>query len=169
MFGMQRWRLGTLLALAPIVPVLIWAGVRGVDPDRSSLRLEVSLSARQLSVIERGRVVKRYAVAVGRAANPTPKGSFRTGRITWNPSWHPPRTWWARNRRPQPPDAPENPMQGVKIFFRAPDYYIHGTNNPGSIGSAASRGCIRMTESEAKQLARRIQKAGGGVPLLIRG
>jgi lipoprotein-anchoring transpeptidase ErfK/SrfK len=59
-------------------------------------------------------------------------------------------------------------MQGVKIYFRAPDYYIHGTNNPGSIGSAASHGCLRMTEGDAKALARRIQKAGGGVPLVIR-
>lgn len=59
-------------------------------------------------------------------------------------------------------------MQGVKIYFKAPDYYIHGTNNPGSIGSAASHGCLRMTEGDAKALARRIQKAGGSVPLLIR-
>ena len=168
MFGLRRARMGTLLALAPIVPALLWAAVRGVDADPPTLRLEVSLSARQLKVIEKGRVVKTYNVAVGRPANPTPKGSFRTGRITWNPSWHPPKTWWARNRKPQPPGAPENPMQGVKIYFRAPDYYIHGTNNPGSIGSAASRGCIRMTEGEAKALARRIQKAGGGVPLVIR-
>ena len=169
MLGRLRTRMGTLLALAPVVPVLIWAAVRGVDADPPRLRLEVSQSARQLKVIEHGRVVKRYAVAVGRPSNPTPRGSFRTGRITWNPSWHPPKAWWARNRRPQPPDAPENPMQGVKIYFRAPDYYSHGTNNPSSIGSAASRGCIRMTEGEAKALARRIQKAGGSVPLLIKG
>jgi lipoprotein-anchoring transpeptidase ErfK/SrfK len=168
MLGILRAQIGTLLALAPMVSVLHGAAVRGVDADASGLRLEVSLSARQLSVIENGRVVQRYTVAVGRAGNPTPTGSFRTGRITWNPSWHPPKQWWARNRRPQPPGAPENPMQGVKIYFRAPDYYIHGTNNPGSIGSASSRGCIRMTEGEAKALARRIQKAGGGIPLLIK-
>ena len=58
-------------------------------------------------------------------------------------------------------------MQGVKIYFQAPDYYIHGTNDPASIGRAASRACVRMRESEAKSLARRIQKAGGSVPLRI--
>jgi lipoprotein-anchoring transpeptidase ErfK/SrfK len=58
-------------------------------------------------------------------------------------------------------------MQGVKIYFRAPWYYIHGTNDPGSIGEAASRGCLRMTPGAATSLARRIQRAGGGVPLLI--
>ena len=168
MVGLRRARIGTLLALAPVIPVLLWAAVRRDRADPPAVRLEVSLSARQLKVIEKGRVVRTYGVAIGRPSNPTPTGSFRTGRIVWNPSWKPPRTWWARNKRPQPPGAPENPMQGVKIYFRAPDYYIHGTNNPGSIGSAASHGCLRMTEGDAKALARRIQKAGGSVPLLIR-
>ena len=168
MLGSQRMRLGTLLALAPIVPALVWATVRVDRADPATVRLEVSLSARTLKVVEKGRVVRTYGVAVGRPKNPTPTGTFRTGRIVWNPSWHPPRVWWARNKRPQPPGAPENPMQGVKIYFKAPDYYIHGTNKPGSIGSAASHGCLRMTEADAKALARRVQKAGGSVPLVIR-
>jgi lipoprotein-anchoring transpeptidase ErfK/SrfK len=167
--GIQRARIGTLLAIAPIIPLLLWAATRDTRVDPPGVRLEVSLSARQLSVVDDGRVVKRYSVAVGRPSNPTPRGTFRTGRIVWNPSWRPPPVWWARNKRPQPPNSPENPMQGVKIYFKAPDYYIHGTNNPGSIGSAASHGCIRMTEGDAKALARRIQNAGGSVPLVIRG
>jgi lipoprotein-anchoring transpeptidase ErfK/SrfK len=168
MFRMLRLKLGTLLGIAPIVALVSIAAPR-FTADPSPLRLEVSLSARRLSVIENGRVTRTYGIAVGRADRPTPKGSFRTGRIVWNPSWHPPKVFWARNKKPQPPGDPDNPMQGVKIYFKAPDYYIHGTNNPGSIGSAASHGCIRMTEGDAKALARRIQKAGGGVPLLIRG
>lgn len=166
MFRKFTARMGTLLAIVPVIPMLMWAAVR--NPDEPSVRLEVSLSARQLSVIQDGKVVKTYSVAVGRPSNPTPTGQFRTGRITWNPSWIPPKSWWARNKKPQAPDAPENPMQGVKIYFRAPAYYIHGTNVPSSMGRAASRGCIRMTEEEAKELARTIEKAGGSVPLLIK-
>ena len=169
MLGTQRLRIGTLLALAPIIPAVLWASLRADRVDPPNLRLEVSLSARQLKVIERGRVVRTYGVAIGRAKTPTPTGAFRTGRIVWNPSWTPPRTWWARNKRPQPPGAPENPMQGVKIYFKAPWYFIHGTNNPGSIGAAASRGCIRMTESDAVELAQRIEEAGGSVTLHISG
>jgi lipoprotein-anchoring transpeptidase ErfK/SrfK len=58
-------------------------------------------------------------------------------------------------------------MQGVKIYFNPPYYFIHGTNDPGSIGEAASHGCIRMTEDDAVSLARRIQEAGGSVSLVI--
>jgi lipoprotein-anchoring transpeptidase ErfK/SrfK len=58
-------------------------------------------------------------------------------------------------------------MQGVKIYFKAPYYFIHGTNDPGSIGEAASHGCIRMTAEDAMALAHRIEDAGGSVPLEI--
>ena len=58
-------------------------------------------------------------------------------------------------------------MQGVKIYFQAPYYYIHGTNDPGSIGEAASHGCIRMAPDDAINLAHRIQDAGGTARLDI--
>ena len=169
MIRMGRTKMGKLLLAVPIVALAGVAATRSFNTDPSPMRLEVSLSARKLSVVENGNVVRTYGIAVGRRDRPTPQGSFRTGRIVWNPSWTPPKAWWARNKKPQPPGDPDNPMQGVKIYFKAPDYYIHGTNNPSSIGSAASHGCIRMTEGDAKALARRIQKAGGGVPLIIRG
>jgi lipoprotein-anchoring transpeptidase ErfK/SrfK len=161
-------RLGALLVVVPLIPVLLWSPVRRLVWSEPPIRLEVSLSARQMKVIENGRVVRSYGIAVGQPAHPTPKGHFQTGAIEWNPSWTPPPSRWARNKRYQPPGAASNPMQGVKIYFRAPYYFIHGTNNPSSIGSAASHGCIRMTESEAVELARLISEAGRSVPLVIR-
>jgi lipoprotein-anchoring transpeptidase ErfK/SrfK len=167
MFGFPRLRTGTWWALTPIVPVLLWATLGRAPADPPSMRLEASIAERTLKVVENGKVVKTYGIAVGQPSNPTPRGSFRTGQIIWNPWWRPPNTWWARGKKAQPPGDPDNPIQGVKIFFKAPDYYIHGTNKPASIGRAASRGCLRMTESDAKNLARRIRKAGGSVPLRI--
>jgi lipoprotein-anchoring transpeptidase ErfK/SrfK len=161
----RRWRIGTLASLVPILPLaLLWSYLH---IDNSPTRIVVDLSARELSVVEDGDVVVTYGIAVGRPNHPTPTGRFRTGDIVWNPSWTPPPTDWARNKRYQPPGAAANPMQGVKIYFRAPYYFIHGTNNPGSIGEAASHGCIRMTEDDAVSLARRIERAGGSVPMLI--
>jgi lipoprotein-anchoring transpeptidase ErfK/SrfK len=131
------------------------------------MRLAVSLSQRELKVISNGDVVATYGIAVGRPSHPTPTGSFETGDIVWNPSWTPPPTAWARDKEYQPPGAASNPMQGVKIYFQAPYYFIHGTNDPGSIGEAASHGCIRMAPEDAEALAHRIQRAGGSVPLEI--
>jgi lipoprotein-anchoring transpeptidase ErfK/SrfK len=157
------------LVLGPLLVAVLFFTLRSRSAEAGTpLRLEVSLSGRQLKVIENGKVARAYGVAVGRPSHPTPTGSFRTGTIDWNPAWTPPDVDWAKNKKPQPPGAPTNPLQGVKIYFRAPDYYIHGTNDPGSIGEAASHGCIRMTSSDAKALARTIQNAGGSVPLVIK-
>jgi lipoprotein-anchoring transpeptidase ErfK/SrfK len=158
----SRIRLGALLTLVPIIPAALW----WLHLPR--MRLEVSLSLRELNVIQNGEVVSSYSIAVGRPSHPTPTGRFRTGQIVWNPSWTPPNVDWARNEKFQPPGAPANPMQGVKIYFRAPYYFIHGTNDPDSIGEAASHGCIRMTAEDAVDLARLIERAGGSVPLVIR-
>jgi lipoprotein-anchoring transpeptidase ErfK/SrfK len=133
------------------------------------LRLKVDLSERRMYVIENGDVVNTYSVAIGRPSNPTPTGSFRTSRIDWNPSWTPPPREWARDLKPRKPGDPQNPMQGVKIYFREPWYFIHGTNDPGSIGSAASRGCLRMRTADAVALARTIEANGGSAPLVIVG
>jgi lipoprotein-anchoring transpeptidase ErfK/SrfK len=127
----------------------------------SPAQLRASLSARAIEVVQDGQVVRTYRVAVGRDAHPTPRGTFRVRRIVWNPSWHPPNEAWARNRTPKGPGERGNPMKVVKIFFREPDYYIHGTGDIESLGSAASHGCLRMDPQEAAELAQMVMESGG--------
>ena len=121
-------------------------------------------------IFESGVVeIRTFDVAVGQPRYPTPTGTYSIRRIVWNPSWHPPPgSAWAKGKTAKGPGDPGNPMKVVKIFFKEPDYYIHGTNAPQSIGEAASHGCIRMTEGDAVSLAKTIQRAGGSVPLLIK-
>ncbi len=164
----RRVFVGILLAAtAPVASAVVWWS--RTDPSANPpMRIEVSLTDRTLSVIKQGEVVVKYDVAVGRPSHPTPTGRFYTGDIVWNPSWTPPPVKWAEGRTYEPPGARSNPMQGVKIYFRAPYYYIHGTNQPSSIGEAASHGCIRMIPDDAISLAHLIDNAGGGVPMNIR-
>jgi len=164
----RRVRFATLMTVAPLVPAaLLWSHYRTHSAEQAAMRIEVNLSDRSLKVIQDGEVVHTYGVAVGRPSHPTPTGHFRSGDIDWNPQWVPPPTDWARNKHYEPPGAPSNPMQGVKIYFEAPYYFIHGTNNPDSIGEAASHGCIRMTPEDAVSLAHQIEDAGGSVPIVI--
>jgi lipoprotein-anchoring transpeptidase ErfK/SrfK len=163
----RRLRLGALLTIAPVIPAVLWWSHTRTKAAAPPIRIAVSLSERQLKVVQDGDVVARYGIAVGRPSHPTPTGSFQSGDIVWNPSWTPPPTAWARNKEYQPPGAASNPMQGVKIYFQAPYYFIHGTNDPGSIGEAASHGCIRMDPDDATALAHRIERAGGSVPIEI--
>jgi lipoprotein-anchoring transpeptidase ErfK/SrfK len=167
MLSKRRKWIGGLVVAAWLGSGAAWLSTGRSGGKDAPITLKVSLSARSLRVVQNGETVATYGVAVGRPSHPTPTGAFRTGDIEWNPSWTPPPTYWARNKTYQPPGADANPMQGVKIYFRAPYYFIHGTNNPGSIGEAASHGCIRMVPDDARELARRIERAGGGVPLII--
>jgi lipoprotein-anchoring transpeptidase ErfK/SrfK len=161
----RKW-IGVLVLAAWIGSGVAWLSLGRAGPT-GPIAIKVSLSARELRVVQDGATVATYGVAVGRPSHPTPTGSFRTGDIVWNPSWRPPPVAWAAKKHYEPPGAASNPMQGVKIYFQAPYYFIHGTNNPESIGEAASHGCIRMVPSDAKALARRIERAGGNVPLTI--
>jgi lipoprotein-anchoring transpeptidase ErfK/SrfK len=130
-------------------------------PATASLRLEVDIKERKLVALVDGKQVERYDVAVGKKAYPTPKGSFKINKVIWNPSWKPPDSKWARGKTAKPAGHPDNPMKKVKIFFKEPDYYIHGTAEDHSLGKAASHGCVRMSESDVTELGKLVMKHGG--------
>jgi len=126
------------------------------------LTLRADLGARILIVRQGNNTLKTYAVAVGQDRYPTPLGSFEIEKIVWNPSWHPPPgSEWAKGKTAKGPGDPRNPMKVVKIFFKEPDYYIHGTDDVESLGSAASHGCLRMDPDEVADLAKLIMEHGG--------
>lgn len=125
------------------------------------LRLEVSVGERRIRVYEGDAQVKSYPVAIGQDDHPTPTGNFRIRRVIWNPRWVPPRAPWARGKTAKEPGDPDNPMGRVKMFFREPDYYIHGTDEEESLGEAVSHGCIRMANDDVVELARLVMEHGG--------
>jgi hypothetical protein len=97
-------------------------------------------------------------VAVGMRRYPTPRGEFTVSGVEWNPWWIPPPSPWAAKEKPMPPGG-ANPMGRVKLDFREL-YFLHGTPFPGSIGTAASHGCIRLTNKDALTLARLVAAHG---------
>lgn len=126
------------------------------------LVLRASVSERMLYVQRGDTTLKTFQVAVGTDDYPTPRGTFRIRKMIWNPSWRPPpNSEWAKGKKPRGPGDPQNPMKVVKIFFREPDYYIHGTAAVESLGSAASHGCLRMDPNDVAELAKVIMEHGG--------
>ena len=155
------------VATLSVVGVAAFSEVRspsaagGSTNSSAGLRLQVDLSARELSVIENGETTATYSVAIGTPSYPTPKGTFTIKRIIWNPRWVPPDSPWAKKKRPKEPGEAGNPMGKVKIFFQEPDYYIHGTREVDSLGQAESHGCLRMRNADVIELASRVMAAGG--------
>lgn len=127
----------------------------------NGVRVLVDLSERRLVLEDGGQAVREFGVAIGKSTHPTPTGRFTVRKMIWNPGWVPPNSPWARGKKARDPGDPRNPMQAVKIFFREPHYYIHGTNDPKSIGHAGSHGCLRMTPEDAAELGAYLMEHGG--------
>ncbi len=102
------------------------------------------------------RLVRTFPVAVGQPAYPTPLGSFTVRTMTKNPWWYPPDEDWAAGASPIPP-GPGNPLGTRWMGLSIGGVGIHGTYNSGSVGTAASHGCIRMHLSSAEWLYERVR------------
>lgn len=100
----------------------------------------VSIPDRRLALLEDGKVVKVYRVAVGADASPSPSGEFEiVNRITDPTYYHP---------HVVIPASEESPIGTRWVGLSRKGYGIHGTNEPRSIGRAASHGCIRMNNRD---------------------
>jgi lipoprotein-anchoring transpeptidase ErfK/SrfK len=107
-------------------------------------RVVVSIPERKLVLVADGRVVKVYRVAVGARVSPSPRGEFRIAvRIPEATYYH---------AGVVIPSGEQSPIGTRWIGLDQAGYGIHGTNAPGSIGRAASHGCIRMRNRDAEEL-----------------
>lgn len=155
---------GIRLALVEDVKALLFVTVTCLLlalPAAAELRLRVDLDERELRAEMNGNLVQRYPVAIGNRDYPTPEGRFTIRKVIWNPTWRPPESKWARGKEAKPAGHPDNPMKRVKMFFKEPDYYIHGTADEDSLGRAESHGCIRMHVADATALAQLVMAQGG--------
>ncbi len=103
----------------------------------------VSIPDRKLAVLEDGRVLKVFPVAVGTAKSPSPSGEFHIINRVANPTYY--------HKGTVIPAGPANPLGARWMGLSLKGYGIHGTNAPRSIGKAASHGCIRMAKRDLEQ------------------
>jgi lipoprotein-anchoring transpeptidase ErfK/SrfK len=112
-----------------------------IRPHRQIL---ISIPDRKLAVIEQGKVIRTFPVSVGASVSPSPTGEFRIADRIANPTYYHPGV--------VVPPGSDNPIGPRWIGLSKSGYGIHGTNQPESIGHAASHGCIRLRNRDIKQL-----------------
>jgi lipoprotein-anchoring transpeptidase ErfK/SrfK len=104
----------------------------------------VNRSGFQLTLYKNLQVAKTYRIAVGRQGLETPAGQYNIQDKQVNPSWHVPNSAWAGSLAGKViPPGPADPIK-ARWMGIAGGAGIHGTEDVGSLGSAASHGCIRM-------------------------
>ena len=149
------------LAMAAVMTMAIPAAMAASKADAASTdsaattqrrvtrMIVVSLEDHKLALVENGEVVKVYSVAVGKPSTPSPTGTFSIERRVKNPTYH-------HDGRTVLP-GPGNPVGTRWMGLSKAGYGIHGTNEPKSIGKAASHGCIRMAKPDLEELYARVQ------------
>lgn len=139
------------LAISAVLAVPAAAQTKTLQTPGSAAKrvIVVSLADRKLALVEDGKVVRIYPVAVGKPSTPSPAGTFVIERRVMNPTY-------SHDGRIVPP-GPNNPVGDRWMGLSIRGYGIHGTNAPRSIGKAASHGCIRMGKADIEDLFAKVQ------------
>ena len=112
----------------------------------------VNRSQFRLRLFKGLKLHETYPIAVGQVGLETPAGRYTIQNKAENPSWSVPTSAWAGSLGGTVvPPGPSNPLKArwMGIYNGAG---IHGTTEDGSIGSAASHGCIRMHIPDVEEL-----------------
>lgn len=160
----KQIRIAGMAGTLALGAALAWpapAATAPADEAVAPITMTVVLSERKLYVRKDGETIRTYPVAVGHPKHPTPKGNYGVQYVIWNPRWRPPDAEWAKDKEPRAPGDPKNPVGRVKMFFKQPDYYIHGTRETESLGRAESKGCIRMRNGDVIALAKLVMENSG--------
>ena len=100
----------------------------------------------------------RYGIGVGREGFVW-AGAERVSRMAEWPDWHPPAEMI--ERQPYLPrfmaGGEGNPLGARALYLGKTLYRIHGTNQPSTIGTFVSSGCVRLTNSDIEDLFNRVQ------------
>ena len=133
--------------------------IRGGQTRRASTewRIRLKLSSRRVTVYHGGRVARRFRAIIGTRSTPTPRGRFFIEEaLALSPGAHGGPFALATSAR----------SSVLQEFEGGPGQIaLHGTNYlPGTLGTAASHGCIRLSPRAITWLARRL---AGGTPLTV--
>ena len=114
-----------------------WNAV-GISPEllqffNTEYNITIDLEEKELTLRQGEQILEVYPVAVGTPSTPTPTGNWRIIQKTLNPGGPIGARW-------------------MRLSVPWGGYGIHGTDEPGSIGTAASHGCVRMLNEDVIEL-----------------
>jgi lipoprotein-anchoring transpeptidase ErfK/SrfK len=119
----------------------------------SKKRLVVDLGDRRVYFWDAKKLIASYPISIGQPGWETPVGSFKITQMEEHPVWKQPITGTVV------PPGGQNPLGDRWIgFWTDGSTYIgfHGTPNETQVGLAVSHGCLRMRNSEIRQLYDRV-------------
>ena len=129
-----------LRAANPVRGDFIRIGQR-LKVTKAHFNVVVDKSQNTLTLKNGEEVVKVYRCSTG-ANGITPTGTFKIANRMIDPVW----------KGIVSPADPGNPLGTRWLGFDLPQYGIHGTNDPKSIGQPVTKGCVRLLNSDVEEL-----------------
>ncbi len=134
-----------------------------VQPDAKYVAVEHSISVRvgdrSIIVRKNGKVIKRMKAAVGQTSHPTPPGRYAvTDGLIFRKDQRGPYGCCALVLSARQTKLPAAWRGGDRVA-------IHGTSDPQSIGLAASLGCLRVGDKNARWL---VENVPAGASVFVR-
>ena len=105
-----------------------------------------------------GKLVAAYPATIGSSDTPSPSGIHTVSRVALDPNYtYNPNINFKQGQNDKIltiPPGPNGPVGSVWIALDKPTYGIHGTPDPSKIGKTESHGCVRLTNWDARELAK---------------
>lgn len=148
---------GTMIVVANV------AAPRGRAEKGRVTRIEVDKAARVVRAMDReGKLVAFYPASIGSDEKPAPSGTHKVEAVAFNPdyTYNPDYKFKGvkADEKLRIAPGPNNPVGSVWIDLDVESYGIHGTPEPEKVSKAYSHGCVRLTNWDAEDLARMVQK-----------
>ena len=139
----------------PVGKSLLVPQARVLPSNPPASGVVVNLPERGLFLFRDGQFDKFYPIAIGQPGRfATPMGGASIVSRVKDPTWMPPE--WAGMGETVVPAGPGNPLGDRWIGLSMPGVGFHSTNQPTSIGAAASHGCMRMYPQMVHDLFERV-------------
>jgi lipoprotein-anchoring transpeptidase ErfK/SrfK len=132
----------------------------------SNRQILLELGKRQISLVENGKVMGSWPVAIGDPSTPTPTGSFKVTNKVVNPQYQS-----TKSGKNNPTIGPQGPLGDRWIGFHSTardQFGIHGTPTAWewtvTSRAAVSHGCVRMLTPHVRQLFNQVDV---GTPVVV--
>jgi lipoprotein-anchoring transpeptidase ErfK/SrfK len=144
------------------------ASTPGESGAPRNVSMKIDTKTNMLGVFEAEKLIAAYPVTVGSTHTASPIGDWKVRGISKLPRFRYDKEMLEHGKRSgnfyMLPPGPRNPVGVMWIALNKKGIGIHGTNEPGSIGHAASHGCMRLANWDVVRLATKI-KPGDNVSI----
>jgi lipoprotein-anchoring transpeptidase ErfK/SrfK len=130
------------------------------NPELKERRIVINRKATILELYEADKLIASVPIAPGSPAHPTPPGNWKILGVAAMPTFRWDKGVLEAGKRTSNfhmlPPGPNNPVGVGWIGLNKPGIGIHGTNNPYSIGTWASHGCMRTANWDISRISKMV-------------